>query len=741
MNSLRLIILNCIIMFVSNGAMSQQPKNVYSMEDTEKFDISHGVVVMNYEYLHEIQRYKKLELGIELQDDIAKRIEQFVRPDYNSRINSLNPFLEWDIKITATFTDQNGNKKTRDAFFYQDYTTDERRNDWIEKPTEYPMRIRFAPSEIGTYTTEIAINYRDTNDVFVSEDLPAFEFTVVESNHLGYVSIHENRKNFQRGGEVILPMGHNLAGPYNGVDTYGGDPKTTHKRAQLDDWKNFKGDVKKYIDQGGKYIKLIQIPYSGLIEFEERGNYFNRLHYAWEQDEILDVCEEKDVLIHFNLMFQNPIMKFSQYGRTNFDFGHWNGLNEIDRKDPYKPYCYYTYEGKEPHEMFMDSLDLAYHKQRMRYYISRYGYSPQIYNFELLSEPWHLNETFYNPNYFKTGIKEGKWTAPSTEPNHPDFYKVKKALVNYHKEMSDYIKDELGHKEHLIGITIFSGGASYPFGDKDILLDSSVFLPNIDIIGVNRYDATPDKLIASKASDNNETPVGENSYFQMVKKLHDLCDKPVIYSEAGSDGSCDGVFMHKIDVMTLAFTGAASVQMWAGYSHGPGMFDERTLWQHTIRAQQHLDGKNFTRVLGAMDGEWVQGRQMDFIRGGTKKPGKEVQYYISQSGDQSVGYVRNRTINDVTIKTKECNVNYPSPWMEPQSIDPKKNGKLTIDGLMKGEYIIDWYGFENGNYLYSSNVKVGRGGKLKKLPHPEMAPATEGNPANPVVWFVVKPKV
>ena len=226
----------------------------------------------------------------------------------------------------------------------------------------------------------------------------------------------------------------------------------------------------------------------------------------------------------------------------------------------------------------------------------------------------------------------------------------------------------------------------------------------------------------------------------MVKRIHDLCDKPVIYSEAGSDGVCDGVFMHKIDVMTLMFTGVASVQMWAGYSHGPGMFDERTLWASTFRASQHMNGNEVLSTLSEGNGSWVQGRQQVIIERGTKRPGKELEYVVSQNSDKAVGFVKNRTINDVTIGTKECTNSYPRPYMNPQPLDNKKQGKLTIEGLSKGHYTIDWYGFESGNYMYTSTVKVGGNGRLKKLPHPDMAPATDNTPANPVVWLVVKRK-
>lgn len=724
-----------IFLFLTFTSYSQiLPKSVYSKTDWDEKAPVFDVVSINYEYINQIQKLKKFEMGIDIQGELLERINAFIN-NIDSIATPLNPFVEWDVKVSASFN-LSGTKYVyrRDGFFYQDYVRDTRQNDWLTSDKNpYPFRIRFAPPKAGEWRTHISIRYKSETGADTLIQLPGFTFTAVENSHPGYVKVSDNHRNFERGGKIIYPIGHNMAGPYNGVESYGGDPSTTNKRAQVDDWMSFHEDVRSYIDKGGKYIKLIQIPYSSLIEFEELGNYYDRLHYAWEQDKILDYCEQNDVLIHFNLMFQNPIMKFSQYGRTLFDFGHWDGLEKVDKRDKYRPYCYYTRDGKEPYEMFLEEDDLEYHKQRIRYYLARYGYSPQIYNWEILSEPWHLNESFHNPNYYQTGIHEGEWIIPFEDPTHKDYKKVHEALVNYHKVIADYIK--MKDDRNLVGITIHSMGASFPWGNQDVTLDKSIYLENVDIIGVNRYSLGPEKMVISKYSDNNETPEGENSEYHLANRIFKMCKKPVIYSEAGSIGSCDALFSHKMDVMTMTFNGLAGFQMWAGYSHGEGLFDERTLWADSYKAQNFINSRDLDLILS---GNWTQGRQIVRMKGGYKRPAKEMQYYISESKEQALGYIRNRTVNHKTVAGDRCEARYASPLDGMKDLDYKKGGKLTVKGLSKGKYDVIWYdldGKEVGRYVQ----KAKRSGKLKKLKHPVLK--ADASKQDAVLWFELQKQI
>lgn len=748
-----------------SGEFDQSGSFWMKLEDPEpKYDIV--LLNDNNADLNNIGRYKKLELGIELTGQLLDRINKFTGNTNNvdvgnncsfidpavdpNAINCLNPFLDWELDINVKFTHlQTGIVKWRDAFFFQDYNRSN--NDWIPTSSNpYPMRIRFAPPENGIWKAEVEIKYRDnadnnTSPVFinyVNEVLPEFYFNVVETGDPGFVKKHPNNRNFLRGDKLIFPVGHNLAGPTNGVDVYGEygmQEDETNKAAKLDDWMSFHQDVKDYVEQGGKYIKFLQLASSSLIEFEILGNYYNRMHYAFETDSILEYCEKNNVLIHFNLLFQESLMRYGQYGTSIWDFGHYKKDQSIDYSDDWGPYCYYV-DQKEPYMMFTsdDNVDpnhpdMEYHKQRMRYYIARYGYSPNIYQFELLSEPWWLNSTFINDSTVIT-----PWKNPSDALHST----VKTALKNYHETMANYIKDELMHKDHLIGITIFSDAANYPWNTIDetsyptpvnVFLDKSVEVPNIDVIGLNKYALGPKKLIkATKTDNNNSTPLNEHSYYQMVKQLHDSTDKIVVYSEVGSPGSCNSLLTHTIDVMTLGFTGVGGFYMWAGYSHPspefPTQIDETNLWEWTIRAQNHMDGYDVTDVLDNSGGDWIQGRQVNRIRNWIEDPGKELQYYLAQDKLSGVGYIRNRTYNSYTLNTlASCDLQYSPPYNSIYWLYWNQGKKLNIEGVIPFlDYDFDWFNIING-YMWSTSDNANFWGKLKKFPHPDMG--------YDVLWF------
>ena len=125
------------------------------------------------------------------------------------------------------------------------------------------------------------------NQIAVAQS-QAFKFNVVESGSLGYVKVHENNRNLQRGNRIIFPVGHNFPNPMNDVAQFPIwfdpvlSPSETHKAARMEAWKSYIADIERYANLGGKYIRTIQSPWASLIEFEKRGNYYYRLYYACE---------------------------------------------------------------------------------------------------------------------------------------------------------------------------------------------------------------------------------------------------------------------------------------------------------------------------------------------------------------------------------------------------------------------------------------------------------------------------
>lgn len=686
-----------------------------------------------------VEKLRKTELGIRFPEHVQQEIRSFI---YNLRlapgIKPLNPFLEWELNVEARFEHADGAVQVVDGFFYQPY--EYYRNTWQLAHTDYPMRIRFAAPEAGTWQCHVQVSIRGKMAYSAS-----FPLKVEDSGAPGFVAVHPNHRNFQRDGKMIFPIGQNFAAPEDSVRMYhalkpGFGPNETTMATDPRTWKRYRQYVENFADSGGQYIRTIQTPWASLIEFEQRGNYFKRLHYAWEQDQLLALCEEKNVLVLYNLLIQEPFMNFGDYWFSDWDWDRYDYDGNHHPEELYPVYAYNDRPGeKQPHEMFLNDEDLRYHEQRIRYYIARYGYSTAIYGFELLSEPYHLDQ------YWKNGPNN----EPFLHPEHPLHDTVKLALENYHNRMSDYIKNKLGHTDHLIAVNV-TNASWKPHGNG--IFDMSIKSPNIDFVGINPYATLPNRFLMSKSQRNGHMQVdeGENSYYAMIHDYWQLCDKPIMISEGGQDEAvllCSDFSGSSIDNKALGFLGFAGYNLWTGFRK-----HEFFIWEKTIATSQFFQ-EHVLPVLENGNGNWLQGRQATALHRRDKTPGRELQYYISEDQTLAVGYVYNRHYNFfTTASNEECaqarftedqKDGYPEmyPLNEKSSVkwnDGSRRSRLDVEGLLSGtRYTIRWYGFQDNTVRKVESVKSRRNGTLV-LEYPELT--VEGEDANPVYWFTLEPE-
>jgi hypothetical protein len=794
------------------GAFSTVGQTHLLISDSTDFD----VVVMNYDSLDEILRYKKLEFGIPLPADINDKIANFINETGADSLR-LNPFLEWDIDVEASFYSDNAAESVN-GFYTREYEQNNQTHDWDDIGTDYPFRIRFAPPKNGEWKAQVVIN---VNGQFAYKS-NIFFFNVVESGDPGYVQVHENNANLKRGNRMIFPVGQNFPSPdepclayrgscyytindtmlydtvwsangdstftldtlYYGHNLYFPDSNTT-KVTNIVAWNSYLEMLEQYLqtpDGGGpKYFRTVQMAHSSLLEFEEKGNYYDRLHYAAETDKILELCEEYDALFMFNFMMQEPIMKFANYGKKMWDWDYYQEDGNLPLSTEQSPwndpvYCYNDEPSyvksdntihvgtKKPYEMFTDESDLAYHKQRTRYYIARYGYSTKIYAFEILSEPWHLGEAW------SSGQGNQGVIAPFLDPSNSDHDSTRFAINNYHKVISEYIKDSLNHNKHLIGFDMADELGSSSGG-----LDASVMLSSIDFVGFNPYYSVPNALIKSNSNNMNgyvhkiniNRIIDEDSIIGYtviygdsfpIYKPTGLVPLPVIISEGGTDESymeCSNFDLDIVDKMTLPFTGVAGINTWLGYRPN-NLKDENDvvtmpnrsydMWNNTIRVKNHMNGNDVINTLSEGGGYWSHGMEYaEYKKQLRERYSVEHQYYISSDKSNAVGYVKNRSFN---VKTRSLygslcyNVDFDNKATEsPRNTewkDVKKSERLRINNLKTNtEYKIDWY--SSNQYIkpdcIETNKKNGNWGIT--LEYPELTVSHTGSNDLPVVWYVV----
>lgn len=714
------------------------------------------IAVMNYSDLNQISRYNKLEFGIRIPIDIQNRVDQFLFQE-GLYATELNPFLEWDLDIELHYIHlKSGLKKHVDAFYYREYFENEETDDWDPIETPYPFRARIAPSEIGVWSAFMLVKVKN-QPVFKSD---SFEFNVVESENPGYVKVHSNNRNLVRGNELIFPIGQNFPGPDEHSIPWGGDENyigkklfsrnNTTKATNTREWDFFLNKVETYFKQGGKFIRIMQSPWSALIEYEKKGNYFDRLHYAWEQDKLLDLCEQYDAMILFNLMNHTPFEICSSYFAFHWDWErYWideNGQIYYNHDEDWPLYCYNTNSkeigGKLPHQTLADDEDLLYHQQRTRYYISRYGYSTNIYEFELLSEPFNVdvNAKYKTQPYF---VPQDGATDEQIAYQKELFQSIEK----YQRNISTYIKEELGHDEHLIGVD-YASGIWNPDSTK-WQLDKSYAFKHIDIIALNDYDVAQNRYIKSKSGSNNEFGLNENSKARMIHDLYQRSQKPIILSEQGIGdgfGACTEYAESKIDAMSMGFVGVCGFNVWEGKD-----WVQSFIWPSTILAQNFAQ-EHIVQVLNQGNGNWIQGRQVGKIKNSHKVGAKEVQYYLSEDRQQACGYVRNRTHNTHTKRMDEgCNLlKSPNPFLvdnfddapinELTDItwsDGPKSSTLVVEGLDKNAvYEIHFYLQFKNKLIVSYKEQTSSKGKFT-IKFPKLIVQNEDY-NNPIVWFTLQ---
>lgn len=691
------------------------------------------VAVMNYTALNHILRYEKFELGIKLPADIQEKIEHFIHEVPGADSTKLNPFVEWDIRIQAVFNKTGSNvQEFVDGFYTREMVRNQSTNSWDDQGTDYPFRIRFAPPLNGNWTCAVNVELKGGAEVLTSD---LFTFKVVESGNPGFAKVHANKKNFERGGQIFMPVGTNLpfdGGPGSAYMLWNNNAAYLEEYP-MSYWERYVQLVDSYGTAGGKYIRIMNAAPSSEVEFEKLGNYYDRLMFASEMDKLLDVCHQNGTMIDFCLMYHTP-MTVQHNADMGYAWDYGDYWPDPDWPSERPAYCYSSaFNSSDPMDMAYNEDAFNYMKQRYRYYIARYGYSTDIYLFDLINEPWHLSQnTDLNIYPYRDDLS-----------SHGD--SVRAAVSKMQRGLSNYIKIHLEHKQHLLGAIgyLSPSYANYDkeSGDKNVN-DLSWEAENIDVICINNYANRPDRLIVKKknniyGNDNNGFNDEENSFAYTFHQLQELYHKPVFMTEVGQGSDVSGACRndgHVLDVMSYGFTGLAGFNMWGGWRTSDSLTDERILWTGTIRAQLHMNGEDVINTLSVDNGQWLQGREVQKTSG--QKLFLEQQYYRSADQKMAVGYIYNRTFNaktagcptiDLVGTDHDFDVAETIGWSVARDIHVQELANNT-------DYNVDWYSYGTGDYLvgHSYSLNTTSHGEFE-LQYPSLIPNE-----NPLVWYVIK---
>jgi len=300
-----------------------------------------------------VPRYGKFELTI----DLAASYD--------------NPFDPEQVDLTAEFTTPSRKKIAVSGFFYQPYRSrnggDDAKRPLLDAAGEPCWKVRFAPMEIGKHSYVVRLRNRFGEVRGDVKSAPG-SFVAVASDTPGFIRVSKtNGRYFQfDNGRPFFAVGQNLQNDW---------PYYHHSRLLAEGGANcarvwtfchwtwlewtFKSSLK--WAAAGDWMRS----YAGA------GRYNQRI--AWIADDCLDRWTRDGIFVMLCM------------GNATGD----GEVSKTDRYDGWGGHPYNVANGgflEEPRRFWTDERARRLYKQRLRYIIARWGYSPNIWAWEFWNE-------------------------------------------------------------------------------------------------------------------------------------------------------------------------------------------------------------------------------------------------------------------------------------------------------------------------------------------------------------------
>ncbi len=706
-----------------------------------KYDFE--IASINYSLLDSIRLNDKFELGIAFPEELQNEILRFVRS--NGESEGLNPFDPQKIDVQAVFSHVDENGVTIDekafGFFYQEYRRDSNLKGWstMNGADPYIFRIRFAPKFTGVWKCNISALLPQQQTVLRSE---SFYFMVTDTGLPSYVKISDNKRYFELDDELFIPVGSNL--PAQGTLATGYTKNGADPQAYI----GYHAAVDALKDAGANYFRYMFTPWTTEIEFEKLGNYSGRMPQAWEMDQLVEHIEEIDLRMHFNMSYTTPLSYTGLFSMYRWDWTNGSdpyihcdaigGWFEDDRG-----YCYHadsTYGVQNIDDFFVDKDSRRFYKNRLRYIVSRWGYSTHIFALELMNE--------INFSGVRYGMKEDCGVDPSIFEYKPYFHDTSyvRKLSEWQIEMGRYIKEELQEKDHPFcvnygGTPNYVNASNYHFDEEDGISlyagDSTYFSEFIDIMSYNDYFSRIEKY-EFQSKDYKMLKETDADFY----KKRNANAKPLMYSEMGVGlHGCDNQFTYRQMMVMSAFSGAAGPGLaWRFNNNDPEFENE----QNRMNAWRILPVvKAFFEDVPLHEGNWQPGFDL-------RKDKKAEMLFLTEkasSSQRAVAVINNRTVNRYSMREEWCDESPEScdcsltEEQEARTDEVYKNGAafdwktdsgiggsqlLKIDGMeYTSKYRIVFYDGFSGAYVSETTKWSDAIGQLK-IKYPKLADTPDG---------------
>jgi len=429
-----------------------------------------------------VSSFEMMEVGFEMPLSIDAAIENTPR--------TINPFDPEQINVIAFFS--NGTiTDTVYGFYYEDFTRDASviravfencpNAKWIPEPTAYKWRVRYSPHASGNWTVSIKVHLGTNPNVVHSID--PLTFTVRDSDNQGFLAIGKDKRHFIESNRMrsFFCLGQDIAWPDG--ERFRGGANTSYPNLIAGGYMDVQDWTENLAQNRGNMIRVVNVPWSYELEWDTVGVY--NMAHAWELDSLFAVCERGHVKMVFCL----------EHG--TYTLPAWHEEHLTWEKHPYHKYLPNV---AMPEDFLTDSVARKHYRNKLRYFLARWGYSTSLGIVQLISEMEHW--TLREPN---TDLKNNK--------------SAQRKFLAWHDEMLAFMKQQVPYRTLL---TSTSYGA--PPRDYAINAFSSRYC---DVV-------SPRHCYFTQRNDNiyrfNE--VNNDGLFE--KGIHGMFpDKPAIFDETG----------------------------------------------------------------------------------------------------------------------------------------------------------------------------------------------------------------
>ena len=326
-----------------------------------------------------------------------------------------NGFDPDSLRLDLLLTMPDGTRRSHPCFLYKKahidangvYSTDD------EAPPVW--RVRITPPLAGDYSARLCLLENS-----LETDAVALQFTVAPTaDTRGFLRVEETvHKAFQfDNGQIFTPIGQNVCW----------DEKVNwkeHKSPEtLDMYRTIFGKMHQYRANWSRLWLSAEWDFGFFGKNRHTDDFTDVLHRAARLDDLLKLMEENEIYCVM-VLFHHGIFND---GGANTDWVN-NAFNAAN------PHGYL----REPGEFFTDPRALKETKQYLRYMVARYGYSRQIFSWELFNE---VNFTAGDPDDIR------RWHRTMTEELrrydlHPHMVTTSSSVNRYpliFDDMFDYI--------------------------------------------------------------------------------------------------------------------------------------------------------------------------------------------------------------------------------------------------------------------------------------------------------------